>query len=109
MRPVLVLLAPLLMASTVPSVPQPTPSPGISVQQSQPVGRNCRGRIEAVRDERGLPKLQRDNAAPDQPLLILAVDRTIDGCEVLVMKNNASDIRPLPEFSEKPAQLQPLR
>jgi hypothetical protein len=79
------------------------------MQRLDPVGQNCRGRIEAVRDDRRLPKLRRDNAAPDEPLLILAVDKTIDGCEVLVMKDNAGDIRPLPEFREKPAQLQPLR
>jgi hypothetical protein len=109
MRPVLVLVAPLLMASTLPSAPLPTPLPGTSVQQLGPVGRNCRGRIETVRDERDLPKLRHDDAAADKPLLILAVDKTIDGCEVLVMKSNSADIRPLPEFRERPAHLQPLR
>nr|WP_166176690.1 hypothetical protein [Altererythrobacter segetis] len=68
----------------------------------------CHDRIEEVRDSRGLPKLQRDTAAPDEPLLLAAVDKRIGGCSVLVMRNNLSDIRPLPEYRNGPAQLKPL-
>jgi hypothetical protein len=68
----------------------------------------CRDRIEAVRDGRGLPKLNRDNAAPAQPLLVAAVDKRIGGCSVLVMRNNTSDIRPLPQFEDGPGMVIPL-
>jgi hypothetical protein len=111
MRLVLPFLAPLMIAST-PSPqqpPQPAPQLGNGAQLPDSLRRNCRGRIEAVRAERGLPKLQRDNAIPDEPLKILAVDKIIDGCEVLVMKNNTTDIRPLPDYSDRPARMQPLR
>ena len=56
----------------------------------------CRDRIIEVREERGLPTLRRETATPDEPLFIAAVDKRIDGCSVLVMRNNTSDIRPLP-------------
>lgn len=69
---------------------------------------NCRSRIETAREERGLPKLRRDDATPDAPLFIAAVDKTIDRCEVLVMRDNLSDIRPLPEFQEGSGKLTPL-
>ena len=69
---------------------------------------NCRSRIETTRAERGLPPLQRDTAKPSEPLFIAAVDKLIDGCEVLVMRNNLSDIRPLPEFADGPGKLTPL-
>jgi hypothetical protein len=69
----------------------------------------CRDRIEMVREERGLPKLERHTASPDEPLMIAAVDKRIDGCAVMVMHGNASDIRPLPEFEEGPGQLMPAR
>jgi len=69
---------------------------------------NCRGRIETARVERGLPKLRKDDAKPAEPLFIAAVDKMIDGCEVLVMRENLSDIRPLPEFQDGPGKLTPL-
>lgn len=69
----------------------------------------CRDRIEKAREERGLPKLRRDKASPNEPLFIAAVDRRIGGCSVLVMRDNLSDIRPLPEFSDAPARLTPLK
>ena len=69
---------------------------------------DCRGRIETVRAERGLPALQRDTARPGEPLFIAAVDKLIDGCEMLVMRDNLSDIRPLPEFETGPGKLTPL-
>jgi hypothetical protein len=69
---------------------------------------NCRGRIETARAELGLPKLPDDGAKAGDPLFIAAVDKTIDGCEVLVMRDNLSDIRPLPEFQDGPGKLIPL-
>ena len=95
-------LAPLLVAATV--APRPIASPQVYYKlapQHDQSRKNCRGRIETAREERGLPKLAPDKD-PQNPLLILAVDRLIDGCEVLVMQNNINDIRPLPEFSDTP-------
>ena len=69
--------------------------------------RVCRDAIQQVREERGLPKLDRDNAAPEEPLLIAAVDQRIGGCSVMVMRNDTSDIRPLPT-QEGSARLQRL-
>ena len=61
----------------------------------------CRDRIQQVRTERGLPWVDRGTAVdPDQPLLIAAVDHRIDGCSVMVMRDNTSDVRPLPEPQE---------
>ena len=59
----------------------------------------CRDRIHEVRRELGQPALERD-ASPLDPLLIAAVDKRIDGCSVLVMRNDTSDIRPLPAPQE---------
>ena len=68
----------------------------------------CRDRIDKTREERGLPKLRDDNAAPTDPLLIAAVDKRIDGCSVMVMRGNLADIRPLPKFQDGPAKLTPI-
>jgi hypothetical protein len=76
--------------------------------QQDRAGVNCRGRIETARAERGLPKLQSDDAKAGEPLFIAAVDRLLDGCEVLVLRNDLSDIRPLPEFETGPGKLTPL-
>ncbi len=64
--------------------------------------RVCRDRIQQIRDERGLPKLDRDNATSDEPLLIAAVDQRIGGCSVMVMRNDTSDIRPVPTEEGSP-------
>ena len=61
----------------------------------------CRETIKQVREERGLPWVDRGASVdPDEPLLIAAVDKTIDGCSVLVMRYNTSDIRPVPGSRE---------
>jgi hypothetical protein len=112
MRLVLIVLTPLMTAALATPAPTPVPAPAPVPQLTQrgDAGRqNCRGKIEQVRQERGLPKLDRGNAGDDNPMAILAVDRQIAGCDVLVMKNNTSDIRPLPEFSDAPPRMQPLR
>jgi hypothetical protein len=107
MRFILLSLVPLLAAAAVP--PTSTTAQhahGKFVASSGPVPKSCRGRIETVRQERGLPKLDSGKNGSNHPLLILAVDRSIDGCEVLVIANNIDDIRPLPEFSDT-ARLRP--
>ncbi len=63
---------------------------------------NCRDRIRKVREDRDFPKLQRETASPDEPLLIAAVDHRVNGCSALVMKHDTSDIRPLPQVDEGP-------
>jgi hypothetical protein len=101
MRAILLPLAPLLAAATVAPTPAIAPHVGDNLANpSEAPGKNCRGRLETVRQERGLPKLDRKDTGTSDPLLILAVDRRMDGCEVLVMRNNANDVRPLPEFSD---------
>lgn len=69
---------------------------------------NCRDRIVTAREDLGLPKLPEDSEKPGDPLLIAAVARSIDGCQVLVMRNNTSDIRPLPQFEDRPGKMIPL-
>ena len=115
----LLLLSPLLLLSVSASAEAPTPTDRLSPpppalrdrgEMTDPSATAvCRDRIDRAREERGLPKLRRDKAAPNEPLLIAAVDRRVGGCSVLVMRNNLSDIRPLPEFQDAPAQLIPLK
>jgi hypothetical protein len=104
MRFILPLLAPLMIASTVPEAPPvQRQSPAAQPLQKE---RNCRGKIETVREERGLPMLRRENTTQRDAQMILAVDKRIDGCQVLVMASDPRDVRPLPEFSNGPARLQ---
>lgn len=57
----------------------------------------CRETIQQVREERGHPWVDRGSAPnPDEPLLIAAVHKTIDGCAVMVMRDDTSDVRPIP-------------
>jgi len=59
----------------------------------------CRDRIHEVRRELGQPALEPD-ASPHEPLFIAAVDKRIGACSVMVMRNDTSDIRPLPAPQE---------
>jgi hypothetical protein len=87
--------------SSAPQAVPPEPVPGALIARTDPTA-VCRDRIELVRQERGLPSLQRDTATPDEPLLIAAVDRRIGGCSVMVMRDNLADIRPLPPGGGRP-------
>ena len=113
MRVIVPLIALLLAtgAAAPPALPPQQPQARPSIRELQtppgPSERVCRDRIQQVRDDRGLPRLDRDNARPDEGLLIAAVDKRIDGCSVLVMRNDTSDIRPLPEQGE--ARMMPAR
>jgi hypothetical protein len=71
----------------------------------QPDRAVCRDRIDLVRDERGLSRLDRASPSDDEALLIAAVDHRIDGCSVMVMRADTSDVRPLPA-PDGPARLQ---
>lgn len=61
--------------------------------------KRCKTTLQQVREERGQPMLQRGTASPDEPLLIAAVEHRIDGCSVMIMRNDISDLRPVPEAS----------
>src|SRR5690606_15089807 len=96
MRIVLPLVA-LVLATAGAAAPQPEIVPSMREIQAPGDGTAvCRDRVEEIRDERGLPKLDRDPADPGEDLLIAAVDMRIGGCSVMVMRNDTSDIRPLP-------------
>jgi hypothetical protein len=92
--------------SVAPEAVPPEPVPGAQTAQADPKT-VCSDRIHLVRQERGLPKLQRDTATPDEPLLIAAVDKRIDGCSYLVMRNDLADVRPIPEAG--PPRVQRIR
>lgn len=69
---------------------------------------NCTDTIVEAREATGQPPLlQREPASPDQPLAIYAVDRTQDGCSVVVMMGDREDIRPLPLPAETTNGLMP--
>lgn len=78
--------------------PEAAPTIGRVLDPSNPDA-VCRDRIQEVRRELGLPAIERD-ASPQNPLFIAAVDKRIDGCSVMVMRNDTSDIRPLPAPQE---------
>ncbi len=69
------------------------------VDQLQTLG-SCTDTIELVRQERGLPPLDRRAADPDGPILFKAVDYDIDGCDVLLVGDG--DVRSLPLPTEGP-------
>ncbi|KLE35521.1 hypothetical protein [Aurantiacibacter luteus] len=113
----LIAAAPLLVAAQerleqAPANPPPLFERGPLVLDAQPdLQLTARGRcddtIHQVREERGLPRLDRRPADPDYPILFKAVDHTVDGCAVLVV--NDGDIRPLPLPQEGPLRPQPAQ
>lgn len=66
----------------------------------------CEQTITQVRDANGQPSLRREGAAPEDAEMIAAVDHQIDGCSVMVMHNDTSDVRPVPK-PEDGAELVP--
>lgn len=72
-----------------------------SARAEAPDRKTCRDRINHARAASGQPSLmQRGPATPDDPVMIYAVDRRQDGCAVMVVKGDPSDIRPLPAQPE---------
>jgi hypothetical protein len=86
------------MPQSVPVQPGQAPLTGPALTQPGATA-VCRDRIQEVRRELGKPALERESTRAD-PLFIAAVDKRIGGCSVLVMRNDTSDIRPLPEPRE---------
>lgn len=88
--------------------PDGCPQPALTIDKVEPhtsaklppASSNCSNTIERVREELDQPKLRRENASPDKPLIIAAVDKRVDGCAVLQMHNNVNDLRPIPTLSE---------
>ena len=84
-----------------PILPTPTlqgpPGPGEAV---------CRDTIHEIREGRGLPELEDKEISADEPLFIAAVDTRIDGCSMLVMRSDTSDVRSLPAMPEGPPRVQ---
>ena len=107
MRTVMPLIALFLTTAAAPQTVPVAPAPGAGLAPP-PSTAVCRDRIQEVRDERGLPQLERGTASPAEPLFIAAVDKRIDGCSVLVMRNNTSDIRPLPAPEDRAPLLQQI-
>ena len=98
----LLALSPLLVSATPPAVPLDQPAYEAPAQAWRSVedaeqARRCRDRIEQVRSEAGKPRLEREPARPDKPLLMYAVDHRVDGCGVLVPVGDRADIRQAPE------------
>ena len=100
----------LMLATSAAAEPDPAPQPALPLPDAPltlPEGRvPCRDTIHAVREQRGLPELRRETASADEPLLIAAVDHRIAGCSVMVMRNNTSDVRPLPAVPPGPPRVQ---
>ncbi|MEE4315802.1 MAG: hypothetical protein V2I74_02355, partial [Erythrobacter sp.] len=66
----------------------------------------CRDRITKAREDAGKPPLiDREPASPGKPYHIYAVDKRIDGCAVMVMHGDVTDIRPTPERPDGPIRL----
>ncbi|MDG5749380.1 hypothetical protein P8Q88_14470 [Qipengyuania sp. XHP0207] len=62
----------------------------------------CRDKIHQVRDANGQPQLRRDAEQREDAAMIKAVDQRIDGCNVMVMHHDTTDIRPLPKPDGEP-------
>ncbi|EDL50256.1 hypothetical protein [Erythrobacter sp. SD-21] len=66
-------------------------------RSEETAARNCDERITQVRAASGQPQLDQSPASSDDAYFIAAVDQSIDGCAVMVMRQDTSDVRPLPE------------
>ena len=91
-------------ATTPPQVVIPMPPQDLSSPPRASGDRvPCRDTIHEVREARGLAG---EALAPQPGQLIAAVDHRINGCAVMVMYGNTSDVRPLPAKPDGPPQLQ---
>ena len=62
---------------------------------------HCEQTITQVLNANGQSSLRREGAAPEDAEMIAAVDHRIDGCSVMVMHNDTSDVRPVPEPDDR--------
>ncbi|MGB3711086.1 MAG: hypothetical protein WA985_05305 [Erythrobacter sp.] len=86
------------------AIPAPVPEAPTPVEANpDSLSESCRDRISQAREASGQPPLlRREPASPENPLAIYAVDRTQDGCSVVVMMGEPEDIRPVPEVEQRP-------
>jgi hypothetical protein len=114
MRPIALPLAALaLTAANAPQIVDAeadVPDADLSATSAEALDQaTCRDRITHAREASGQPPLlQRQPASPDKPHGIYAVDRQQDGCSVMVMMGDRSDIRPLPAPVEGPVRIIPV-
>lgn len=114
MRAALALIALAFATGAAAEAPASKPSDDVAIpispslsQLPSPQGQiPCRDTIHQVREERGLPRLDPDWVASEPPQLVAAVDHRINGCSVMVMRSNTSDVRPLPAMPDGPPRLQ---
>lgn len=99
--------APLFVSQMAPQDDMDLPSQKRERGETTANAEQCQDTIHMVREERGLPTLDRGTANRDEPLFFAAVDHRIDGCSVLVMKDQAGDIRPLPDMQGRAPELIP--
>ena len=98
--PALALCATASMAQQA-DTPAPSVGPQIELQTPRDAkADNCEDRIVQVRAANGQPKLDRETSSPDDAKFIAAVDLRIDNCSVMMMREDTSDIRPLPKRSD---------
>lgn len=84
----------------VPVMPSEEPDAQI-VQLAEDEAAHCGEVIQQVRTANALTTLQRGPATPEDGYLIAAVDKRVDGCSVMQMHGDVSDLRPLPEPAEE--------
>lgn len=114
MRIAIVLAVPFVMgfgpAQAAPDTPDsaqalPLDMPGYSRPARLPSGdlddfvrrATCSDTIEHAREASGRPPLEKHESDTPEPMLYKAVDRNVDGCDVLVMADDTDDLRPVPE------------
>jgi hypothetical protein len=116
------IILPICFLALTGAMPAPQAAPGASAMMpsytapaqgwrriDEPLSsRNCGERIQQVRDASGQPALDKAPATTSEGYLINAVDMRVDGCAVMQMKGNVSDLRPLPAATG-PDGLQPAR
>ena len=78
------------------------------VEPKRSEAKGCHNTVTLARAEAGLPPVAPDSGS-DDPLHILAVEKRINGCPVLVMARDHRDIRPMPKARDGRAMLKPAR
>ncbi len=108
MRSIFLSMLAVISVSASPAPVVDTPS-GLPQAPSDGALATCADRIETVRDTLGQPRLDRTPESIEEPLLIAAVDKRIDGCAVMQMKGDVNDLRPIPQPAPGSPFLQPAR
>lgn len=86
--------------------PEGCPAKPVSAAEADEI--ICRDRIHEVREANGQARLDKEPEDGEDGVLIAAVDHRVEGCSVMVMRNDTSDIRPIPKASDQVERI-PLR